>query len=244
MDSLLKTILVTGNKTFSHMLTPLPQTDRQKVLSVKDFWGWTTLHWAAHYSHPQTITCIANSLSSQHMYQLLKIQNGEGNTALHLAAEKGHAEVIRAVETSLAANDLQKLVLIQNGESNSVFHLAVLSGHDDTEVLELLVNSLSSDTLHRALLSTNRYGNSPIHYAATRCHIAQAECLLANLTANQCLEVLAIRNTSQQTAEDCARLHKQELSLTCLQEFTRISNTSLNNEDITLQGQISSLYIV
>ena len=57
----------------------------------------TVIRLAAIIDHPEVITCLVDSVTSEQRFQLLRMQTISGSTALHYAALSGHTELITSI---------------------------------------------------------------------------------------------------------------------------------------------------
>nr|XP_048326013.1 ankyrin repeat-containing protein NPR4-like [Ziziphus jujuba var. spinosa] len=113
-----------------HKLNRQPLLSRLPKPKSDDDFGWTPLHYAAHYGNTKLVELF------------LKQDDNINRTALHVAVESREAEVVKFFLQSLTFLDL---INEKDNEGNTALHLAAASARADFKILVMLANDSKID---------------------------------------------------------------------------------------------------
>lgn len=104
-------------------------------LSIKDYGGWTVLHWAAKSRSPRLVKLILVATSD------VNPRDSYSQTPLHLAASSGHVGVVKALVQAKAQLDAK-----DGGENTPLQIASALQTASGPGVVKILVNALTAQT--------------------------------------------------------------------------------------------------
>ena len=128
-----------------------------KAISEVDDFGWTPLHYAAHFGEAEIVELFLEKDIS-----LADRKDKEGMCALHISAKKGHVEVLKVF-----IKKYPHTCELLDKRKRTALHLAAESGR--TEAVKIFVQNLLFQDL---LNEQDDEGNTPFHLAATKGHYA------------------------------------------------------------------------
>ncbi|KAF5454505.1 hypothetical protein F2P56_024163 [Juglans regia] len=139
-----------GETVFNFLLAVIKE--EPNLASEADDFGWTPLHYAAHYGSVQVVELLLQHAGSSAAY----IKDEEGMSALHIAAERGHHEVVEKVVSQFPST----YELLDN-KGRTPLHVAAETGKS-FRTFKFLLDKVPDDLINKQ----DSRGNTPLHLAA------------------------------------------------------------------------------
>ncbi|XP_041017887.1 ankyrin repeat-containing protein At5g02620-like [Juglans microcarpa x Juglans regia] len=136
------------------------------LASEADDFGWTPLHYAAHYGSVQVMKLLLKYAGSSAAY----IKDKEGMSALHIAAEQGHLMVVTKV-----VSEFPSTYELLDNKGRTPLHVAAESGKSFWTLL-FLIRNVPDDLINKQDSS----GNTMLHLAAVHKRLKKLAALAAD----------------------------------------------------------------
>nr|POF04427.1 isoform 2 of protein accelerated cell death 6 [Quercus suber] len=130
-----------------------------KAITEEDDFGWTPLHYAAHFGEEELVKLFLN----RDIFLAYK-QNNEGMCALHISAKKGHVDVM-----GMFIERCPYTCQLFDKSHRTALHLVAESGH--TKALKIFFKNRKF-AFRDLMNEQDDEGNTPFHIAAANRHYA------------------------------------------------------------------------
>ena len=130
-----------------------------KAIAEEDDFGWTPLHYAAHFGEEKLVKLFLDRDTS-----LAYKQNNEGMCALHISAKKGHVDVM-----GMFIERCPYTCQLFDKSHRTALHLVAESGH--TKALKVFFQNRKF-AFRDLMNEKDDEGNTPFHIAAANRHYA------------------------------------------------------------------------
>ena len=130
-----------------------------KAIAEEDDFGWTPLHYAAHFGEEELVKLFLDRDTS-----LAYKQNNEGMCALHISAKKGHVDVM-----GMFIERCPYTCQLFDKSHRTALHLVAESGH--TKALKVFFQNRKF-AFRDLMNEQDDEGNTPFHIAAANRHYA------------------------------------------------------------------------
>nr|XP_048326014.1 ankyrin repeat-containing protein At5g02620-like [Ziziphus jujuba var. spinosa] len=138
-----------------HKLHRQPLLSRLPKPKSDDDFGWTPLHYAAHYGNTELVKQFLQQGDNINTSLACK-KNKQGMSSLHIAAKKGHIDVIRTLIKACP-----EICELFDNKNRTALHVAVESR--EAEVVKFFLQSL---TFLDLINEKDNKGNTALHLAA------------------------------------------------------------------------------
>ncbi len=178
------------------------QPERFQMVSEKDPFGRTVLHFATKAGNLESVKTILAVHPESELLKALNLQDQFGWTALHCAAYSGNLESIRLVLAYyLTESERLRAVIVTTENSGwNVLHCAAWSGK--FECLETILALYPESERFRALNTTGQQGEIVLHLVARSNNVDCIKSVLSLYPKLQHLQVLNTPNGSGSTVLD------------------------------------------
>ncbi|XP_041017885.1 ankyrin repeat-containing protein At5g02620-like [Juglans microcarpa x Juglans regia] len=125
--------------------------EEPNLASEADDFGWTSLHYAAHYGSVQVVELLLQYAGSSAAY----IKDKEGMSTLHIAAERGQLNVVEKV-----VSEFPSTYELLDNKVRTALHVAAETGKS-LKTLNFLIFKVPDDLINKQ----DSRGNTPLHLA-------------------------------------------------------------------------------
>lgn len=148
----------------SLLLSQLTTEDCARLLTEKDNWGKTCLHWAKDQDCAQL---LLEAVDETLRIPFIQVEDRKGNTCLASAAEQGKVDVFRYLFDVLEEEiDMDTILSHKNADDNDIYHLAYKS--EESKQFYQLFEDIGAYCENDTLTTRDEKGNTPILYMASR----------------------------------------------------------------------------